>query len=316
MKAVILKAGEIRVEDVPSPVPGEGEALIRVLKAGICNTDLELLEGYMGFEGIPGHEFTGQVVAAPEKEWEGTRVTGEINIPCGNCEVCHSGEPKHCPSRTVLGIHRKHGVFAQYATLPLENLHALPPGVSDVEGVFIEPLAAALAIFHEAPIDRQGAVLVMGDGKLGLLVSQAVQTRTPHIFCVGRHRKKLALLAEKGIRTAPDPREWNRRFDVVVEATGNAGGIGQALRFVKPKGVIVAKSTFHGLAKIDYSALVVNEVRLIGSRCGSFADAIEFMKNYPLALSDMVEADFPLEDAQDAFDRAKSPEAIKVLLTP
>lgn len=316
MKAVMLKDGEICVEEVPTPVPGEGEALVKVIKAGICNTDLELLEGYMDFEGILGHEFTGRVVASSDKGWAGTRVVGEINIPCGQCAICLEGDHKHCPSRKVLGIHQKDGVFAEYVTLPLKNLHTLPPTLSDIEGVFIEPLAAAIAIFDQICIDPQNDVLVLGDGKLGLLVSQVMQTRSPNIFCAGHHSRKLALLKSKGIQTAQDAQGWDRKFDVVVEATGNPQGIEEALCFVKPKGAIIAKSTFHGLVKIDFSALVVNEIRLIGSRCGSFTTALEFLKRGSTELEEMVDAEFPLEDARRAFDRAKDPEAIKVLLTP
>ena len=316
MKAVKLKAGRISVEEAAVPVPEEGEALIKVLKAGICNTDLELLKGYMGFEGVLGHEFVGRVVESPDKEWAGKRVVGEINISCGQCRVCLLGYPKHCPSRKVLGIHHKDGVFAEYVTLPLDNLHALPSDVSDIEAVFVEPLAAATEIFDQIPIGQQDDVLVLGDGKLGLLISQVMQTRSPSIFCVGHHARKLAVLKKKGIRTGFTAHEWSRKFDVVVEATGIPEGIEEALCFVKPKGTIVAKSTFQGLAKIDFSALVVNEVRLIGSRCGSFTAALEHLKKGSIEWEEMVDADFPLEDARNAFDKAKDSDTMKVLLTP
>lgn len=316
MRAVILKGGKICIEEIPVPAPGEKEALIRIVKAGICNTDLELLEGYMDFQGVLGHEFIGQVVESSEKAWVGKRVVGEINLSCGRCATCLEGDPKHCPSRTVLGIHRKNGVFAEYATLPLENLHALPGRVSDIEGVFIEPLAAAVTVLDQISIDPQDDVLVLGDGKLGLLVSQVVRFHSPNVFCVGRHPRKLALLQKKGIQTARNIHSFSRKFDVVIEATGVPEGIEDALCRIKPTGAIVAKSTFQGLAKIDYSALVVNEIRLIGSRCGSFAKALEFLEREPIRLEEMVDAEFPLEDARKAFDRAKDPETIKVLLSP
>jgi threonine dehydrogenase-like Zn-dependent dehydrogenase len=316
MKAVVLECGKIDVKEVPTPEPMEGEALIEVIKAGICNTDLELVDGYMDFEGILGHEFVGRVVDSPLKKWVGKRVVGEINIPCESCEICLEGNPKHCPSRKVLGIHQKDGVFAEYVTLPLGNLHALPPNLSDVEAVFIEPLAAALAVFDQVRIDRQKNVLVLGDGKLGLLIAQVVQTRTPNITCVGHHPQKLSILREKGIQTTCDTQEWDRKFDVVIEATGDPMGIAQALRYVKSKGKIIAKSTFHGEAKIDLSAIVVNEVQLIGSRCGSFATALQFLNKESVCLEAMVDADFPLEEARRAFERAKNPEVIKALLTP
>ncbi len=316
MKAVVSEGGKIDVRDVPIPEPKEGEALIKVTKAGICNTDLELVDGYMDFEGILGHEFVGRIVDSPRKKGVGERVVGEINIPCGSCEVCLEGSSKHCPSRKVLGIHQKDGVFAEYVTLPLGNLHELPQNLSDVEAVFIEPLAAALAVFDQVCIDRQNDVLVLGDGKLGLLIAQVVQTRTPNICCVGHHAQKLSILQKKGIQTTCDIQEWDRKFDVVIEATGNPKGIAQALCYAKSKGKIVAKSTFHGMAKIDLSAIVVNEVQLIGSRCGSFATALQFLEKESICLEDMVDADFSLEDAWRAFERAKNPEVIKVLLTP
>ena len=316
MKAVVLKGKSICVKDVPTPMPVEGEALLKVIKAGICNTDLELMKGYMDFEGILGHEFMGRVVESPEKEWIGRRVVGEINIPCGSCEICSKNDPKHCPSRKVLGIHQKNGVFAEFVAIPMKNLFALPSIVSDREAIFVEPLAAAIAIFDQIQVDQKDDVLVLGDGKLGLLVAQVMQTRSANIFCVGHHPRKLALLQKRGIQTLQSAQEWGQKFDLVVEATGASEGIEEALCFVKPKGKIIAKSTFHGMAKIDFSALVVNEIQLIGSRCGSFNKALDFLENESVDLEEMVDADFPLTDAKRAFERAQNPDVIKVLLTP
>jgi threonine dehydrogenase-like Zn-dependent dehydrogenase len=316
MKAVTLKDGSIRVEERQVPLPLKGEALIKVVKAGICDTDLELVKGYMHFEGILGHEFVGRIIETTEKGWVGRRVVGEINIPCRKCTVCLKGDPKHCPSREVLGIHQKDGVFGEYVTLPLENLHVLPPDISNNEAVFIEPLAAAIAIFDHICPDKEMSVLVLGDGKLGLLASQVLQTRFSDIFCVGHHTRKLALLEKKGIQTAQNARKWGRKFDCVVEATGNPKGIEDALCFIKPEGKIVVKSTFFGLAEVDISALVVNEIQLLGSRCGSFGKALEFLKTHSIDSEKMVDGEFPLEYAREAFERAKNPEVIKVLLTP
>jgi 2-desacetyl-2-hydroxyethyl bacteriochlorophyllide A dehydrogenase len=316
MKAVTLKGQSIRVEDRPVPVPTRGEALIKVTKAGICNTDLELLKGYMGFEGILGHEFVGKIAESSEKDRVGKRVVGEINISCGKCDACEGGDPKHCPARTVLGIQQKDGVFAEYVTLPLENLHIIPSSISDVEAVFVEPLAAAIAIMDHVSPDKNDDVLVLGDGKLGILAAQVLHARSPNIYCVGHHSRKLALLEKKGIPTAHDARDWDRRFDFVIEATGSPKGIEDALCFVKPKGKIVAKSTFQGPANIDISALVVNEFHLVGSRCGSFVRALEFLKNESLEWDEMVDGDYPLEEAIEAFVRASDPDVIKVLLTP
>lgn len=316
MKAVILEGRNVRVAERPVPEPGKGEALIKVTKAGICNTDLELERGYMQFEGILGHEFVGRVIEAPEPEWIGKRVVGEINIACGQCEFCLGGNSKHCPTRKVLGIHQKDGVFAEYVTLPLKNLHTLPADLSDTHGVFIEPLAAALDILDHICPAPHDTVLVLGDGKLGLLAARVIRTRSSNIFCVGHHIRKLALLEEDGISTAHDVREWDFKFDYVVEATGNPEGIEAALCSVKPKGKVVAKSTFHGLSGFDISTLVVNEIQLLGSRCGSFAKALEFLETYSLDPEKMVDEDFPLERAPEAFARAKKPGVIKVLLSP
>jgi threonine dehydrogenase-like Zn-dependent dehydrogenase len=316
MKAVVLKGIRIQVEELPPPKPAKGEALIKVIKAGICNTDLELVKGYMEFEGILGHEYVGQVVECTEKEWLGKRVVGEINIPCGQCGICLGGDPKHCASRKVLGIHQKDGAFAEYLTLPVENLHILPTNVSDAEAVFVEPLAAAVAIFDQISPSQNHDVLVLGDGKLGLLAAQVMQTRSPNVFCVGHHSRKLALLENRGIKTSHDIGHWDHKFDFIVEATGNPKGIEEALCFIKPHGKIVAKSTYYGLAKVDISSLVVNEVQLAGSRCGSFPQALEFLKRERMELEGMVDADFPLSDAHSAFEKAGNPEVIKVLMTP
>lgn len=316
MKAVVLDGGNIRIEERPVPRPRKGEALIEVIKAGICDTDLELVKGYMGFEGILGHEFAGRVMEATEREWVGSRVAGEINIPCGKCVSCLGGDPRHCPARKVLGIHRKDGVFAEYVTLPQENLYALPPYLSDTQAVFVEPLAAAIAILDHICPGPEKSVLVLGDGKLGLLAAQVMRTQSNHTFCAGHHPRKLALLEKMGIQTAHDAGIWGRKFDFVVEATGNPHGIGEALRFIEPKGKVVVKSTFHGRAEIDISALVVDEIQLFGSRCGSFARALAFLDSHSMDLEGMVDEDFPLVDALEAFASAKNPEVMKVLLTP
>ena len=316
MKAVVLRNGELKVEDIQSPLLAEGEALIKVLKAGLCNTDLELIKGYMDFEGVLGHEFVGRIVEASEKGWVGKRVVGEINISCRTCKVCQKGDPKHCPSRQVLGIHKKDGVFAEYVTLPLVNLHLLSSDISDEEAIFVEPLAAALETLEQIHISREHEVLVLGDGKLGLLIAQVMQTQTPHVFCVGHHPRKLTLLQKKGIQTSFEGQKWDQMFDVIVEATGNPKGLSEALCWIKPRGRIVVKSTFHGESKLDLSRMVVDEIQLIGSRCGPFGKALEFLKKRLIDVIELVDADFPLEEAQKAFELAKKPETMKVLLTP
>lgn len=316
MKAVTLTNSELKVEDIQSPPLAEGEALIKVLKTGICSTDLELIKGYMDFEGVLGHEFVGRIVEASEKGWVGKRVVGEINISCRTCKVCQRDDPKHCPSRQVLGIHKKDGVFAEYVTLPLVNLHVLPSEISDMEAVFVEPLAAALETLKQIHISRENEVLVLGDGKLGLLIAQVMQTQTPHVFCVGHHPRKLTLLQKKGIQTFLEGQKWDQMFDVIVEATGNPKGLSEALCWIKPRGRIVVKSTFHGESKLNLSRMVVDEIRLIGSRCGPFGKALEFLKKRLIDVIELVDADFPLEEAQEAFEQAKKPETMKILLTP
>jgi threonine dehydrogenase-like Zn-dependent dehydrogenase len=316
MKAVVRKRGIIRVEQVPTPVPVEGEALIKVQKAGICNTDLEIIQGYMDFEGILGHEFVGFVVQSSDETWMGKRVVGEINIPCRACTTCLTIDPKHCPSRKVLGIHQKDGVFAEYVTLPLANLHVISSAVSDKEAVFVEPLAAALEILEQVAIDEKQEVLVLGDGKLGLLAALVLRTRSPHVFCAGHHSRKMALIQRRGIQPFLEASEVGNRFDVVVEATGSPRGIKEALNRAKPRGKIIAKSTFHRISDLNLSSLVVDEIQLVGSRCGPFEKALELLKTEDLKLEEMVDADFPLEKALEAFDKARDPEVLKVLLTP
>jgi threonine dehydrogenase-like Zn-dependent dehydrogenase len=316
MQAVILKDRRVSVEEVPMPSVEEGEALIRVSKAGICNTDLEMIKGYMDFEGIIGHEFVGRVVETPVKDWIGKRVVGEINISCHKCEMCQAGYPKHCSSRRVLGIQGKEGVFAEFMTLPLSNLHSLPSEISDVEAVFVEPLAAALEILDQVQIRKEHEVLVLGDGKLGLLIAQVIRTQTPDVFCVGHHPRKLALLQRRGIRTCLKNCDRDQKFDMIVEATGNPKGISEALNRIKPRGKIVVKSTFYGQSGIDISRMVINEIQLIGSRCGPFEKALDFLKNKLIDVRDMVDGDYPLEEAQEALELAKRTKTIKVFLTP
>jgi threonine dehydrogenase-like Zn-dependent dehydrogenase len=316
MNAVVRKSGMTLVGQVPKPVPAEDEALIKILKAGICSTDLEIIEGYMDFEGILGHEFVGLVAQSSDETWIGKRVVGEINIPCRTCGTCLGVDPRHCPSRKVLGIHRKDGVFAQYATLPLVNLFIVPSTVSDEEAVFVEPLAAALRILEQVAIDERQEVLVLGDGKLGLLAALVLRTRTSRVFCAGHHPRKLSLLERRGIETVLKASEIEDKFDVVIEATGNPQGIKEALDRTRPMGKIIAKSTFRGTSCLNLSSLVVDEIQLLGSRCGPFDQALDFLRTKDLGLEEMVDADFPLKEAKEAFEKAGEPESLKVLLTP
>jgi len=315
MKALLQKQGKISVQDVPEPQPLEGEALIKVRKAGICNTDLEIVKGYMDFEGILGHEFVGEVVEA-SRNWLRKRVVGEINLGCGRCEYCCQGLENHCPSRSVLGIHRKNGAFAEYLTLPLNNLHKVPETIDDQEAVFVEPLAAALEILEQVVIEEQESILVLGDGKLGLLAAQVMKSQTDRVSCAGRHRRKLNILESKGIKTYSSQQAIQGRFDLVVEATGKKEGLKQALCLAKPRGRVILKSTFYDDVNLDVSSIVIDEIQIIGSRCGPFSKALSLLSDKKIDMLEMVDGDFPLDQAPEALALAQNPETIKVLISP
>jgi threonine dehydrogenase-like Zn-dependent dehydrogenase len=316
MRAVWIEERLVRVvEDVPIPEPGPGEALIRVGLAGICNTDLEITRGYYPYTGIPGHEFVGSVVSAPgEPEWVGRRVVGEINIVCGLCGHCRSGRMSHCEQRTVAGISGRPGVFAEYTTLPVRNLHVVPDDVSNEIAVFTEPTAAALEIQEQVQISRQDRVIVVGDGKLGILIAQTLALTGCDLVVIGKHRRKLDFLDARGIRTATADEEPPWRADVVVECSGNREGLAVARSAVRPRGTIVLKSTYAGETRIDLSSLVVDEVTLVGSRCGPFAPALHLLARGALHVRPLIEARFPLGRATLAFERAALRGALKVLL--
>jgi threonine dehydrogenase-like Zn-dependent dehydrogenase len=316
MKALVLDNGVISLKEVEDPLPASGEALIKVIKAGICNTDLEIEKGYMPFSGILGHEFVGRVEEAPEESWIGQRVVGEINLYCETCPFCIRGETKHCSSRQVLGIVEKNGAFAEYLTLPVKNLHILPDNVSEQEGVFAEPLAAALDVLEQVEIARDNRVLVLGDGKIGLLIALVLSLDCDSVVCVGKHERNLTILAQLGIRTHLLGEVLEPDFPLVVEATGNEEGLETALQMVEPKGTVVLKSTYRGEACLNVSEIVVDELRLIGSRCGPFPKALELLKDKRINVADVLDGDFPLEHAAQAFELAGKPGTLKVLLSP
>ncbi len=320
MKAVWLREGALAVVDAPEPALLPGEALVRVLLAGVCRTDLELLRGYHGLDGIPGHEFVGRVEAAPgAPKWEGRRVVGEINAACGDCAACRAGRRSHCERRTVLGIRGRHGAFAERLSLPVANLHAVPERLTDEEAVFVEPLAAALQVQQQVAVRAGDRVVVVGDGKLGQLVAQTLAATGCSLTVVGRYDAKLSLLAERGIRTV-DSRGGSlppgRSADVVVECTGNHEGLALALRLVRPRGSVVLKSTYRGEARLDVSAVVVDEVALVGSRCGPFAPALALLERGAVDVRRLVHARYALPDARAAFEHAARPGVLKVLIAP
>ncbi len=316
MKAAVFDGNLRFVTDQPRPVPGKGEALLRVLMAGICNTDLEILKGYMGFQGVLGHEFVGVVEDAPGSEGlVGKRVVGEINLGCGRCGHCLGGLRTHCPERAVLGILGKDGAMAEYVTLPIKNLHKVPESVADEEAVFTEPLAAAFEVAEQVHIRPSGRVLVMGDGKLGLLVSLVLGLSQADVTLLGKHENKLGIARAQGVRTAVlDTFKPERGFDIVVEATGSAGGLEAALSFVRPRGTVVLKSTVSEGKAINLSPVVVSEITVVGSRCGPFAPALRALSRRLLDVEPLITGIYGFQRAREAFEKAGEKGRIKILL--
>jgi threonine dehydrogenase-like Zn-dependent dehydrogenase len=313
MKAVWLENGQLRLRhDVPVPTPSPGEALVRVVAAGICNTDLELVRAYYPYTGVLGHEFVG--VVEGDSPFAGRRVVGEINAVCGDCRACRAGRRTHCERRTVLGIVRRDGAFAEYLTLPDENLHPVPDRVPNDVAVFTEPLAAALEIQEQVAITPESSVLVVGDGKLGQLVAQSLALTGCDLRVLGRHEAKLALLAARGIVCVAEMSILPGSFDVAVECTGDATGFELAQRALRPRGTLVMKSTYAGRLTLDASGIVVNELTLIGSRCGPFGKALSLLEVGRVDVRALVQARYPLERALEAFDHAQRPGTLKVLL--
>ena len=316
MRSLWLEAQALRVrEDVPLPVPPVDEALVRVHLAGICNTDLELVRGYYPFAGVPGHEFVGTVVsAAAAPAWVGRRVAGEINAACGSCVSCRAGRPTHCEKRTVLGIVARDGAFATHLRLPIRNLHAVPDALPDEGAVFVEPTAAALEVQQQVAVSPADRVVVIGAGKLGHLVAQTLAVTGCSLVVAGRSARSLELLAARGIATAPVSALEPRAADLVVECTGHPDGLELARRVVRPRGTIVLKSTYHGKAEVDLARFVVDEITLVGSRCGPFEPALALLASGRVDPRALVEARYPLADAVAAFEHAARPGALKVLV--
>ncbi len=301
----------------PVPAPPPGEALIRTTLAGICNTDIEIMRGYMGFTGILGHEFVGiveQAEAAPE--WVGQRVVGEINAYCGTCATCRRGNPTQCPHRNTLGIDRRNGTMADFFTLPTKLLYPVPDSMPDTWAIFTEPLAAACEITEQVHVRPTDRVIVQGDGKLGLLIAQILQLTGCDLLVVGRHPDKLAILEQRGIRTQLAGGDIEPGADIVIEATGSAEGFATACTLVRPRGKIVLKSTFHGDVSLNLSMVVVDEVTLVGSRCGPFPAALRLLEQRLVDVKPLIHATFPLDESLAAFEHAVTPGVLKVLLTP
>lgn len=316
MKALTVHSGSANVTDVPRPA-NDAEALVRVLRSGICNTDLEIIRGYAGFDGIIGHEFVGRVENCRDKpELVGKRAVGEINAGCGQCSLCGSGDTRHCPDRTVLGIKGRNGSHAEYLSLPSENLLEVPDIISDEQAVFIEPLAAAIGITERVDIGPDTRVAVIGDGKLGQLCVRALACVTSNASLVGKHSSKLRLAKNRGIQTLFADRCASVRgsFDVVVEASGAESGFALAMELVRPRGSIVLKSTFHGRPTWEAWRVVVDEISVVGSRCGRFAPAIKALSDGSVFVDDLISEEFHLDDAIGALKTAGTPGVMKVLL--
>ncbi|MBI5944428.1 MAG: alcohol dehydrogenase catalytic domain-containing protein [Chloroflexi bacterium] len=313
MKALWLENNQISMREIAqSNKPGE--ALIKIRKAGICSTDLELVKGYYPYKGILGHEFVGEVVSAPDASWVGQRVVGEINAVCGKCEACLNGRPTHCENRTVLGISNRDGVFAEFTSLPLENLYRVPDSVPDEQAVFVEPLAAALEIQQQMQIHPTDRVLLVGAGRLGQLIAQTLALTGCDLHVVARHAFQREILSARGIRTIAEENIQPQKWDMVVEATGSPDGFNLARRAVRPRGTMVLKSTYKGGMNVNFSSIVVDEINIIGSRCGPFEPALRLLEKREVDPGVLISDQYKLQDSLKAFERAAQAGVLKVLL--
>jgi len=312
MRAVVLGDTLSLQTDRPQPTPARDEVLVRVSCAGICETDLQLVKGYMGFRGVLGHEFVGVAESGP---LAGRRVVGEINCACGSCAMCRRGLPSHCPARTVLGILNHDGAFADVIAVPQRNLHPVPDTMPDDVAVFTEPVAAALQIPAQMPIGREDRIVVLGDGRLGNLCAQVLAGLSPHVLVVGKHPEKLALLASMGIAAVPlADLALERTADIVVDATGSESGLPAAMTLVRPRGTIVLKTTVAGTQTLAWAPFVIDEVTLVGSRCGPFDTALAALQTGRVDVSAMISRRFGLSQGVEALDYARTQPVLKVLL--
>jgi len=314
MRALVFD-GELSLNELPKPQAVAGEAVVRVLKAGICNTDLEITRGYMSFKGVLGHEFVGIVEDAPDVTLVGKRVVGEINCVCHRCALCQMELPHHCLHRTVLGIQGRNGAFAQFLTLPQENLHVIPNSVKDDAAVFAEPLAAAFRILEQITIEASDRVVILGDGKLGQIIAQVIHQHTKNLIVVGNNEWKLEVLRAFSIPTAHSQQPLERgQADVVIEATGSHEGLSRALELVRPEGTIVLKTTVAHPTAFDLSLPVIHEVRIIGSRCGPFRPALEALARGTIQVEPLISGRFSLSEGLGAMERARQKDVLKILI--
>ena len=317
MKALQFINNQLKLAEISKPNVAN-ESLIRVTKSGICNTDLEIVRGYAGFEGTIGHEFVGIVEASDDKSWIGKRVVGEINAGCGVCELCRLGDSRHCPNRTVLGIHGRDGAHAEFLTLPSSNLLEVPANVSDEQAVFVEPLAAAYGILEQIEVLPETRVAVIGDGKLGILCAQSLALASKNVYLIGKHKDKMRIAEKQGVtgvllENAP---KLNRTFDVAVEASGSESGFATTLDLLRPRGKLVLKSTFQGKPTWEAWRVVVDEITIVGSRCGRFAPALELLRDKKIDVESFISEEFSLSNGVKAVEKAGEKGAMKILLTP
>ena len=334
MKALRYENRELKIADVAKPI-GDGEAVVRVTLSGICNTDLEIARGYAGFQGTIGHEFVGVIESLSEARASarapnpsepsltvglapGQRVVGEINAGCGVCDLCRSGDPRHCPQRTVLGIVGRDGAHAEFLKLPMVNLLPVPREIPDEHAVFAEPLAAACGILERAVVSEDTNLAVIGDGKLGLLCAQVLATTGAAVTLIGKHQNKLQIAARRSLETitVEQASSRTRQFDLVVEASGSSSGFQLALDVLRPRGVLVLKSTFHGGREMNAARIVVDEISVVGSRCGRFAPALELLRSNTIDVESLISEEFALADGVGAMERAAESNVLKVLLRP
>jgi alcohol dehydrogenase len=305
MKALVFDGHLSFRDDHPLPNPPPGEVLVQVRRAGICNTDIEITRGYMSYRGVLGHEFVGVLS-------DGSRVVGEINASDGTCDTCRRGDVTHCRNRSVLGIFKRDGTMAEYLTLPARNLHRVPDAVTDTQAVFVEPLAAALEITERIHVRPSQCVAIIGDGKLGLLVAQVLQLTGCHVRVVGRHARKLEILRRRGIPALDKPTEHGGRFEVVVDCSGQASGFELARQLLRPRGTLVLKSTFHGAQEMVMAPVVIDEIMVVGSRCGPFEPALRLLERRLIDVETLLDAEYPIAQGVEAFQRAMTPGTLKV----
>jgi 2-desacetyl-2-hydroxyethyl bacteriochlorophyllide A dehydrogenase len=315
MQALWLEKQTLSLREVPRPAT-TSEALIKVRLSGICGTDLELVRGYYPYTGVPGHEFVGDVVDSVERSWIGKRVVGEINAVCGACEQCRNGRPTHCENRTVLGIVNRDGVHAEFTCLPMANLHLVPDAVSDEAAVFTEPLAAALEIQEQVHLQPTDRILLIGAGRLGQLIAQTLILTGADLRVVARHPHQKILLENRRIKLIAEEAIQSRYWDVVVEATGSSSGFDLARRALRPRGTLVLKSTYRGESTVNWSPFVVDEITIIGSRCGPFAPAIRLLERGEVDPTILIAKRYRLAEVVEAMETAKQPGMLKVLIKP